>query len=133
MVDSFSNDDRQFSTHEIVCLEYKNTCLYAEVIQIIPAKNICWARPLVLVKLLPNQASFYNNMSEIKEFIDLRETTDLLLPINLFRPALDVETISLLTRLYNSENSKNLTNAKRVLNSLIKEILQTKKHLFIHR
>ncbi len=75
-----------FQPGQIVSLEHGDTKLYAEVIQVVLTRQLCWVRPLLLV----------TNSSEPPLINDLREASDLLWPINLFRPALDTEVISIL-------------------------------------
>ena len=41
-----------FKVSQIVCLEHQNNCLYGEVIQLIPKRQLCWFRPMCLV--IPN-------------------------------------------------------------------------------
>lgn len=84
----------QFHSCQIVCLEHEATRLYAEVVQVVDTRQICWARPLMLVTGDPNT----DTGAEV--WYDLREGADLLCPIALFRAALDVEVIPLLTHLY---------------------------------
>ncbi|MDY7012931.1 MAG: hypothetical protein SVX43_04895 [Cyanobacteriota bacterium] len=81
----------EFKPCQIVCLEYGATCLYAETIQVIPQRQMCWVRPLVLARSLPTTATH--------EIYDLRHAADLVWPIALFRPALDTEAIPLLEQL----------------------------------
>lgn len=70
-------------------------------------KQVCWVRPLVLVKetLEWSQDSMLVPTSSL---YDLRHCSDLLLPSALFRSALDTEVIPLLSHL--SEESSNLVN-----------------------
>lgn len=90
---------------QIVCLEHDSSYLYAEVIQVIESRQLCWARPLVLI-LQPADAIAYDPMTcnnpvwEQPGFYDLRQDSDLLLPLTLFRAALDTEVFSWMTGLY---------------------------------
>lgn len=70
-----------FYPNQIVCLPCQNHFLYSEVIQVIPERQSLWVRPLWLV--------FGNNLSSI----DVHGSSDLILPIDLFRLALDTEVI----------------------------------------
>ena len=87
-----------FQPRQIVCLEHLGTCLYAEVIQVIGARQLCWVRPL----LLSVQASSQESEATLP-LNDLRLLADLIWPVKLFRPALDTEVIPLLTQLLVSE------------------------------
>ncbi|MEL6581458.1 MAG: hypothetical protein AAFQ14_17095 [Cyanobacteria bacterium J06621_12] len=101
------------SSHEakqILCLEYQGNCLYGEVIQLIPQRQLCWLRPLCLVishsvdfELLTDSndrrslvSSSSCDNSDDSLVIDLQSGSDLLWPAILFRPALDTEIISLM-------------------------------------
>lgn len=88
-----SNSD--FKANQIVRLESTNTRLYAEVIQVIPDRQLCWVRPLILAIDCGDEFDW----QETATVVDLRMSSDLLWPIHLFKPALDTEVISLLTHL----------------------------------
>ncbi|NES81508.1 MAG: hypothetical protein F6K10_08905 [Moorea sp. SIO2B7] len=88
----------EFQPHQIICLEHGNTRLYAEVIEFVSSRQMCWVRSMILVTLhsqepvpveLPEQLTLY----------DLRSGPDLLWPASLLRLALDTEVIPLLVRL----------------------------------
>ena len=74
-----------FQPRQIVYLENNNQRLYAEVIQVVDSRQMCWVRPLVLV-------TFHSEPS----VTDLRSTADLFWHSTLFRPALDTEVIPFL-------------------------------------
>jgi hypothetical protein len=107
---------------QIVCLEYQNSNLYGEVIQLIPRRQRCWFRPLCLVispsaqtsleenyscnswqlMLQQNSVDYSANHNECHDgtkLIDLQSSPDLLWPDSLFRPAIDMEIINLLPQL----------------------------------
>ncbi|MCM0591042.1 MAG: hypothetical protein HEQ35_19065 [Gloeotrichia echinulata IR180] len=79
-----------FQPGQIVSLEYGDRNLYAEVIQVVVERQLCWVRPLLLVTVT----------QESPLITDLRDGSDLLWPVNLFRPALDTEVITILTQLF---------------------------------
>ena len=83
----------QFQPRQIVCLEHEGTCLYAEVIQVVASRQICWVRPL-LMGVFPTDFQLHES-----PLYDLRSSSDLLWPITSFRPALDTEVMPLLTQL----------------------------------
>lgn len=92
-----------FHPAQILCIDHKAMCLFVEVIQIAEARPLCWVRPLFLTMSLDFgqmsdslTAGIENSQGNIQ---DLREGVDLLLPIQLFRPALDTEVIPLLALL----------------------------------
>jgi hypothetical protein len=97
----------EFQNFEILCLEHENTRLYAEVIQVVVKRQLCWVRPLVLLEL-PSELSFLQQSihfetepieAEQPVLYDLRQGADLLYPLSLFRTALDVEVIPVLAQL----------------------------------
>jgi len=85
--------NHNFQPCQIVFLEYENARLYAEVIQVVTVRQICWVRPLMLAvfgcERTPTEPKLH----------DLRESADLLWPLNLFQPALDTEVIPLIGQL----------------------------------
>ncbi|MEA5620233.1 hypothetical protein VB711_20630 [Cronbergia sp. UHCC 0137] len=88
-MDTISN----FPSGQIVALDGGNKNLYAEVIQVVVSRQLCWVRPLLM-------ADF---SCEPLLMTDLRDTSDLILPIGLFRLAVDTEVISLLSQLLAKE------------------------------
>ncbi len=105
---------------EIVYLEYDNQYLYGEVIQVIEEKEICWVRPLLLTVNL-------GDLTEEQTIIDLRFTSDLLLPEQLFQPALDVDFITLFAKL-EPENygQENLSQSHQQLQLFMHKLLTAK-------
>ncbi|UIE37160.1 hypothetical protein [Leptodesmis sichuanensis] len=97
-----------FQPYQLVCLEHGGTYLYAEVVQMADGKQVCWVRPLVLVRgtLEWSQDS---TLVPASSLYDLRHCSDLLLPSALFRSAFDTEVIPLLSHLAEVESS-NLVN-----------------------
>ena len=98
---------------QIVCLELDLTCLYAEVVQIVEARRLCWARPLVLVigssEVTDFSQSFEPRSQNPPYWHDLRQGADLLLPTILFRQAFDVEAIPVLSSLCRLDESADST------------------------
>lgn len=85
--------NHNFQPCQIVFLEYENARLYAEVIQVVTVRQICWVRPLML-------AVFGSDCADVEPKLhDLRESADLLWPLKLFQPALDTEVIPLIGQL----------------------------------
>jgi hypothetical protein len=98
--ESLSTDLAQsFQPSQIVCLEHGSTRLYAEVVQVAEQRQVCWVRPLALVVGDPAIA-----LETLLELHDLRQGSDLLLPIALFRLAIDIEVMPVLSCLYKDEN-----------------------------
>ncbi len=100
---------------QIVSLEHGDRNLYAEVIQFVVSRQLCWVRPLLMVTFI----------QESPLITDLRDASDLLWPANLFRPALDTEVISLLSQVLAKEpKSEPDSAAKQQLNHFIHQLWQ---------
>jgi hypothetical protein len=85
-------DSIAFSPNQIVCIDRSpNLLLLAEVIQMVPERDRCWARPLALAQVEEYQ---------LKLLHDLREASQLILPASFFREALDTEVLPLMTELF---------------------------------
>jgi hypothetical protein len=122
MTDKYSPDE--FKTDQIVCIDSSkdrlsgSLHLFAEVIDNISISSRCCARPLAIAR--SNPESF-----ELEFLHDLRDTSQLILPTNFFRYALDTEVIPLLSKLYNpTKEWKRATNAQRVLYQFISDLYQ---------
>lgn len=121
-----------FQPCEIVCLECDRSLLYAEVVQTVEERQVCWVHPLALT------ISSLNHLSDEKAVdpvcYDLREGADLLLPVVLFRSAFDVEVIPLIAHLYNSDledcSSWQREMARTEVNHFIKRLCQTHPEAF---
>ncbi|NEN97049.1 MAG: hypothetical protein F6K50_16365 [Moorea sp. SIO3I7] len=88
----------EFQPHQIICLEHDNTRLYAEVIEFVSSRQMCWVRSMILVTL-HSQEPVPVEPPEQLTLYDLRSGPDLLWPASLLRLALDTEVIPLLVRL----------------------------------
>ncbi|MGB3693284.1 MAG: hypothetical protein WA865_06425 [Spirulinaceae cyanobacterium] len=119
-----------FQSHQIVCLEYENTYLYSEVIQIIEQRRMCWVRPWVLA-IFPAETSSYSWNTQEKTLYNLRSTADLVWPLSLFRPALDTEVIPLLENLdVPAKNHEDEQQLRQQLNSFVNQLWQVHKAKF---
>lgn len=108
-----------FQPGQIVSLNYDNRNLYAEVVQVVISRHLCWVRPLFLA----------NFTQETSIITDLRDASDLLWPINLFRPALDTEVINLLSQLSPKETKADGdTVAQKQLNQFIHQLWQASQN-----
>lgn len=115
------NSVPNFQSSQIICLEFGSRCLYAEVIQVVPARQLCWTRPLMLVTLL----------SDVNLLFDLRDGSDLILPLSLFRAAFDTEVIPFLTDLHSLENqSQDGISAYRQLRNFLSEVCEAYPQVF---
>ncbi|MGL5063488.1 MAG: hypothetical protein ACRC62_26190 [Microcoleus sp.] len=120
----------KFKTGQIVSLECGNACLYAEVIQVVEARQICWARPLMLNLLVPGKDTS-DRAWEDDTLCDLRESADLLWPLSLFRAAVDVEVISLLTQLQSLDaEKKDVAIASRQLRDFVDRVWEAYPNAF---
>jgi hypothetical protein len=88
-----------FQPGQILQLEHKRTRLYAETIQIVPQRQLCWARPLALL-ILAKGGNWQLDPQQVEHgdlaLYDLRQGADLLLPLSLFQTALDTDVIPVL-------------------------------------
>lgn len=122
----------QFQPRQLVCLEHEYTFLYGEVIQVIPERKLCWVRPLMLAIMTENiDGDELSNYLPLKTQIDLRLEADLILPLDLFRLAIDTEILPLLVRLENSDrSSETQLTARQQLHHFIKRICQSHREIF---
>ena len=97
--DAESFSPNHFSPNQVVCIEQGELRLFAEVVQMVPERSRCWARPLAIAQVMPNSLS-------LGLLHDLRESAHLLLPAVMFRSALDVEVMPLMTALYHPEKTE---------------------------
>ncbi|TVU51868.1 MAG: hypothetical protein EA414_20475 [Arthrospira sp. PLM2.Bin9] len=94
------NNLPQFHSGQIVAIDAQNTSLYAEVIQVVMVRRVCWVRPLILVEFTTeNQPICYH----------LRDSADLIWPLELFRVALDTEVIPFLVPLNTPEQKPEIS------------------------
>ncbi|MEA5582284.1 hypothetical protein VB620_13150 [Nodularia harveyana UHCC-0300] len=102
-----------FKPGQIVSLEHSDRNLFLEVIQVVVSRQLCWVRPLLLVSLT----------QESPLVTDMRDASDLLWPVNLFRPALDTEVITFLSQVLVKEPNNHPDSAAKVeFNQFIHEI-----------
>ncbi|MTJ07019.1 hypothetical protein FJR04_04705 [Anabaena sp. UHCC 0204] len=105
----------KFQPRQIVSLDYQDQNLYAEVIEIVVSRQLCWVRPLLLV----------DSTQELPLVIDLRNVSDLLWPLDLFRPALDTEVIAFLGQIFPKEQQfESDLVAKQQFNLFIHQLWQ---------
>jgi hypothetical protein len=89
--------------------------LYAELIQVVVSRQLCWVRPLLLVHFT----------QEIPSINDLRGTNDILWSIDSFRPALDTDAIEFLSQVIVKEPKPELEIvARQQLNNFIQKLWQ---------
>lgn len=116
-----------FQSGQIICLEHQDTCLYGEVIQIVPQRKQCWFRPRFLVIYSSNSEWASNGL----QLINLVNSSDLLLPVCLFRASWDTEVIPLLSQLDDNERSfVEESISRQHLHQFIYQVWQTQKDKF---
>ena len=118
-------DDLDFQPRQILFLEHTGTRLYAEVIQVVVSRRLCWVRPLLLV-VFPS--GIFASLEAVP-LTDLRSCADLIWPITLFQPALDTEVIPLLAML-SSDQPDLIGAAQQQLNQFIHQLWQAHKNAF---
>ncbi|MEM9400829.1 MAG: hypothetical protein AAF984_11540 [Verrucomicrobiota bacterium] len=95
---------------QILYLEHGSSRLYAEAIQVIDTRHLCWARPSLLIQGLPENSNPVTRQTLISEaaqmpdesdlqLYDLEDGPDLIWPLDLFHLAFDVDFFSLLVHL----------------------------------
>jgi hypothetical protein len=110
----------EFQPGQIVSLEHGDRNLYAEVIQVVVSRQLCWVRPLLLVT--------FTRCEEQPLITDLRDASDLLWSAKLFRPALDTEVISFLSQILAKEpKAEPDSAAKKQLHQFIQQLWEADK------
>lgn len=95
---------------QILYLEHGSSRLYAEAIQIVETRCLCWARPTLLIQGLTTNPGLPTRQDMIAaaahdpdhsalELYDLNDCPDLIWPIELFHIACDIDFFSLLVQL----------------------------------
>lgn len=117
----------EFSPNQVVCLEQGRLRLFGEVVQMVPLRSRCWVRPLAMAQVLPESL-------QLSLLHDLRESSHLVLPAQVFREALDVELIPLMSALFHpeKENEEQMDSeaARHALHQLIRQISIDRSTLF---
>ncbi|MBD2741788.1 hypothetical protein H6H02_09315 [Coleofasciculus sp. FACHB-1120] len=124
MKQASNNSTPNFQPCQIVCLDHENTCLYADVIQVVDSRQICWVRPLMLT-IVPD-----NSGNVLPTLYDLRQGADLVWPVTLFRPALDTEVIPLLMQLDAPDATADASDAHRQLSWFVHQVWQANQSDF---
>lgn len=109
----------KFRVDEIVCIDQVNLHLFAEAIDNIPISARCWVRPLAIARSSPE--SF-----ELEFLHDLRDASQLILPADFFRSALDTEVLPLISELFNAtKDSPRSSNAQNILYQFITDLYRS--------
>lgn len=121
-----------FQPRQIVCLEYKNTRLYAEVIEVVASRQVCWVRPLVLAVSATEDdldSLLLTSLDSLTVY-DLRQGSDLVWPVRSFRPALDTEVIPLVMQLNDQETqTADTQEAHQQLSRFVREVWQAHRRV----
>lgn len=136
-----------FKPGQILYIEHQDIRLYAELIQAIDDRKLCWVRPVALVTLatdpnlrhgLVGRASNGAGLEPV-EIHDLRQGVDLVCPQSLFQMALDTEVLPILAELNRLKPRSALSElgelgensfAHEQLREFIRQIWQTNPSLF---
>jgi len=115
-----------FQPHQIVCLEHATRHLYAEVIEVVEWRQICWLRPLMLA-VSPNENEDINPITlQSLRLYDLRQGPDVLWPTKFLRLVLDTEVIPLLAQLEDlHHHPKDQPDTRHQLADFIAEVWQS--------
>ncbi|MEO1392714.1 MAG: hypothetical protein AAFV90_07365 [Cyanobacteria bacterium J06634_5] len=126
---------------QILYLEHGSSRLYAEAIQVVDARRLCWARPTLLIQGLPESDSHSARQQIIAEaaqtpeasaldLYDLEDCPDLIWPIALFQIAFDVDFFSLLVQLKITPNDISQRRSMGQLNDFIRSFWHTHAEAF---
>ena len=140
---------------QILYLEHGSTRLYAEAIQIVEARQLCWARPTLLIQDLPvrdlldsqsdapkldaqdlmdRQAAIATAAacpeSSDLSFYDLEDCPDLLWPIAFFSVAFDVDFFALLVQLKRHPRNTTQGRPQRQLSEFVRSFWLAHKDAF---
>lgn len=129
----------EYQPHQIVFLECEGQRLYAEVIQTVIDRNLCWARPLAIVTQSSAQNSTItwaivddaDDDNAASLLLDLRQASDLLLPLPWFRAAVDTEVIPVLAQLSELKSEPHLAAANTAQSSGDRPAAQVQLQHFI--
>lgn len=132
---------------QILYLEHGSSRLYAEAIQIVENRHLCWARPMLLIQGLPEDISTgFSTHSDSRQaaiaaavaapehtslrLYDLEGGPDLIWPLELFQIAFDVDFFSLLVHLKIKPDEVSQRNSSSQLNAFIHSFWQHNPNFF---
>jgi len=115
---------------QILYLEHGPSRLYAEAIQVISTRKLCWSRPTLLIAGLPEdsasrrqaaiaEAAQHPSSSSL-ELYDLKGAPDLIWPLAPFQLAYDLDFFSLLVQLKMNPNGADQLGGTAQLNDFIR-------------
>lgn len=104
---------------QIVYLEHEGCRVYGEVVQVVELRQICWMRPLVMMA----DGSVQQPEPEII-WTDLRQGSDLLMPLQFFQPALDVDILPVLDYLYKNGINRNQNKSEAIIHQELTKFIR---------
>ena len=129
---------------QILYLEHGSSRLYAEAIQVVEARRLCWARPTLLIQGLPEEASLDIGSADRQAAIahaaaqpkssaltlyDLKDCPDLIWPATFFSIAFDIDFFALLVQLKLNPNDSQ-SHSQRQLSEFIRSFWLTHADAF---
>lgn len=125
---------------QILYLEHGSSRLYAEAIQVIDTRHLCWTRPTLLIQGLP-EGSSVSRQDAISAAVltpedsrlmlyDLGGCPDLIWPLLLFQVAYDIDFFSLLIQLKISPNPIAQYSSNAQFNAFIRSFWHTHASVF---
>jgi hypothetical protein len=100
----------------ILCIDRGELRLFTEVIDTLTERGCYWVRPLAIARAVVDNY-------ELELLFDLREAPQLILPIDLFRPAFDTEVLPLISQLFALNSDPELEiRARRSLHEFINSL-----------
>lgn len=126
---------------QILYLEHGSSRLYAEAIQVVDTRHLCWARPTLLIQGLPENGSQTSRQNLISvaaqtpehsalKLYDLEDCPDLIWPLRLFHIAFDIDFFSLLVQLKIKPDDIAQRRSNGQLNEFIHSFWQTHADVF---
>lgn len=125
---------------QILYLEHGSSRLYAEAIQVVEARRLCWARPTLLIHGLPEEENSADRQAAIAcaaaqpkssalTLYDLKDCPDLVWPATFFSIAFDIDFFALLVQLkLNPSDSQ--SHSQRQLSEFIRSFWLTHADAF---
>ena len=124
---------------QILYLEHESARLYAEAIQVISQRRLCWARPTLLIQGLPENVPSAKRQDVIAntaqspdqsslKLYDLEGCPDLIWPIAPFQIAYDLDFFSLIVQLKIAPNGSSQSSSQ--LNEFIHSFCKAHTDIF---
>jgi len=126
---------------QILYLEHGSSRLYAEAIQVVSNRQVCWARPTLLIQRLPEDVPGATRQAAIAsaaqsfetsqlQMYDLEGCPDLIWPLAPFNIAYDLDFFSLLVQLKINPDEATQTKGGGQLNEFIRSFWHTHTDIF---